>query len=114
LRPEDLLAEQPVLLGAVRAVVDRLRLLDLAVRPRSDVLRAGQGDADRAEVVDPLVAGALGGGVGVLPVVGGGGAHIRIPFAEGVACSRFKACVGGAVNWRSQSAQTTPTGGTGR
>src|SRR5262249_47355657 len=33
-RTEDLLAEQAVLLGLERAVVDRLRLLHLAVRPR--------------------------------------------------------------------------------
>ncbi len=40
---EDPLAEQAVLLGAVGAVVDGLRLLDLAVGPRTDVLRARPG-----------------------------------------------------------------------
>ena len=39
-RPEDARAEQPVTLRLERAVVDRLRLLDLAVRPRLDLLRA--------------------------------------------------------------------------
>ena len=41
-RPEDLLAEQAVLLGLERAVVDRLGLLDLAVRPRADLVRGGE------------------------------------------------------------------------
>src|SRR3978361_950200 len=41
---EDLLAEETVTLGLERAVVDRLRLLDLAVAPRADVVRSGQAD----------------------------------------------------------------------
>ena len=45
-RPEDLLAEEAVLLGLERAVVDRLRLLDLAVRPRADLVRGGQRDRE--------------------------------------------------------------------
>src|SRR4026207_1917704 len=40
---EDLLAEEAVLLRLQRAVVDRLRLLDLAVGPRAD--RIGRGPA---------------------------------------------------------------------
>ena len=44
LRAEDPLAEQAVLFRAVGAVVDRLRLLDLAERPAADVVRAGQAD----------------------------------------------------------------------
>src|SRR5262249_5997657 len=51
-RSEDLLAEQAVLLGLQRAVVDRLRLLDLAVRPLPDVLRGGQADTEFIEEVD--------------------------------------------------------------
>src|SRR5204862_2664846 len=43
-RPEDLLAEQAVLLGLERAVVDRLRLLHLAVRPHADLRRRGERD----------------------------------------------------------------------
>ena len=39
LRTEDALAEQPVTLGPVGAVVDGLGLLDLSVRPGPDVLR---------------------------------------------------------------------------
>ena len=39
-RPEDARAEQAVALRLERAVVDRLRLLDLAERPREDLLRA--------------------------------------------------------------------------
>ena len=45
-RSEDLLPEQAVLLGLERAVVDRLRLLDLTVRPPADVLRGGEADAE--------------------------------------------------------------------
>src|SRR5262249_22148128 len=44
-RAEDLLAEQPVLLRLERAVVDRLWLLDLAVRPEPDVVGRGQANS---------------------------------------------------------------------
>src|SRR5262249_7064830 len=60
LRAEDALAEQAVLFGAVGAVVDRLRLLDLAERPRADVVRAGQADPHGAVVVDAVVIGFAG------------------------------------------------------
>ena len=49
---EDALVEQAVLLGLERAVVDRLRLRHLALRPLPDLVRAGQRDADRAEIID--------------------------------------------------------------
>src|ERR1700749_3676171 len=39
-RPEDACAEQAVTLRLERTVVDGLRLLDLAVRPAPDLLRA--------------------------------------------------------------------------
>src|SRR5438067_10742299 len=48
-RPEDLRAEEPVPLRLEGAVVDRLRLLHLAVRPLADLVRRGERDADRAE-----------------------------------------------------------------
>ena len=48
---EDLLAEQTVTLRLERAVVDRLRLLHLTVRPRPDLVRRGQSDADLVEEV---------------------------------------------------------------
>jgi hypothetical protein len=51
-RAEDLLAEQPVLLGLERAVVDRLWLLDLAVRPLPDVVCGRQADAQVVEEVN--------------------------------------------------------------
>ena len=51
-RTEDLLAEEPVLLGLEGAVVDGLGLLDLAVRPRADVVGGGQADAQLVEEVD--------------------------------------------------------------
>src|SRR3712207_6252418 len=49
---EDALAEEAVLLGLERAVVDGLRLGDLAGRPGADLLRAREPDLDRIEVVD--------------------------------------------------------------
>ena len=52
LRTEDALAEQAVALGLERAVVDRLGLGDLAARPRPDLLRRGEGDPNRVEIVD--------------------------------------------------------------
>ena len=48
---EDLLAEETVTLGLERAVVDGLRLLDLAVAPRADVVRGGQADLKLVEEV---------------------------------------------------------------
>ncbi len=51
-RPEDLLAEQAVLLGTQRAVVDRLGLLHLTVRPVADLVRRGQADLQLVEHVD--------------------------------------------------------------
>jgi len=56
-RPEDALAKEPVLLGAVRAVVDGLRLLHLAERPRTNIVRAGELDADGTVVVNAIVDG---------------------------------------------------------
>src|SRR4029078_1937230 len=43
-RTEDTRAEETVALRLEGAVVDRLRLLDLAVGPREDLLRARNGD----------------------------------------------------------------------
>src|SRR5690606_5583920 len=50
--PEDLRAEQAVPLGLESAVIDRLRLLHFAERPRADHLRRGEADTDRVEVLD--------------------------------------------------------------
>src|SRR6266852_2346479 len=50
-RPEDAGAEQPVALRLEGAVVDRLGLLDLAVGPGADALRAGNRDADLVEAL---------------------------------------------------------------
>ena len=49
---EDALVEEAVLLRLERAVVDRLRLGDLAGRPALDLLRRRQADPDRVEIVD--------------------------------------------------------------
>ncbi len=54
---EDPLAEQPVLLGPVGAVVDGLGLFDLAVGPRADVVGRREGHLDGAEVIDAFVDG---------------------------------------------------------
>src|SRR5205085_9636419 len=51
-RTEDALAEQAVLLRLERAVVDGLRLRDLARGPRPDLLGRRQSDLDGVEVVD--------------------------------------------------------------
>ena len=51
-RAEDLLAEEPVLLRLQRAVVDRLGLRDLAVRPGLDLGGRGEREPDRVEVID--------------------------------------------------------------
>ena len=48
-RSEDLRAEETVAFRLERAVVDRLRLLDFAVRPRTDLLRRRETDLDRVE-----------------------------------------------------------------
>ncbi len=48
-RPEDLGAEQAIALGLERAVIDGLRLLDLAIGPGADHFRRGETDADRIE-----------------------------------------------------------------
>jgi len=53
-RPEDARAEQAVALGLESAVVDRLRLLHLAVGPGADLLRRGEADADRIEFLGLL------------------------------------------------------------
>ena len=52
---EDLGAEQAVAFRLERAVVDGLRLLDLAVRPGADHVRRGQADLDAVELFDRSV-----------------------------------------------------------
>src|SRR6185312_15975868 len=49
-RTEDRRAEETVTLGLERAVVDRLGLLHLAERPRTDQVRRSERDLDRVEV----------------------------------------------------------------
>src|SRR5207302_10830854 len=57
LGPEDALAEQTVLLGAVSTVVDGLGLLHLAERPRTNIVRACELNTNRAVVVNTIVDG---------------------------------------------------------
>src|SRR6185295_5626720 len=54
-RSEDLGAEQAVTFRLERAVVDGLRLLDLAVRPGTDHVRRSQADLDAVELFDRSV-----------------------------------------------------------
>src|SRR3990172_2576270 len=49
---EDALVEEAVLLRLERAVVDRLGLRDLALRPVTDLLGGRERDPDRVEVID--------------------------------------------------------------
>src|SRR5205823_1611626 len=49
---EDALAEEPVLLGLERPVVDGLGLRHLAARPRADLLRGGEPNGNGVEIVD--------------------------------------------------------------
>ena len=51
-RAEDLLAEQAVLFGLERTVVDGFRLLDLATRPTAHILSACKRDSDRVEIIN--------------------------------------------------------------
>src|SRR5215210_1213732 len=48
-RPENARAEQAVALGLEGAIIDGLRLLDLAVRPRENLLRARDRNPDLVE-----------------------------------------------------------------
>jgi hypothetical protein len=76
-RSKNARAEQAVALGLERAVVDRLGLLNLAERPRQDVVRTRDGDLDlverregrlRLEQVGDLVHPSLHSGRGQRPV----------------------------------------------
>ena len=49
--PKDALAEEPILFGLERAVIDGLRLGHLAVGPAADLLRRRQADADGIKIV---------------------------------------------------------------
>ena len=49
---KDLLAEQAVLFGLERTVVDGFGLLDLATRPAADILGACKRDAQGVEIVN--------------------------------------------------------------
>jgi len=51
-RAKDLCAEKSVPLGLKGPIVNRLRLLNLAVRPGSDHVRRSQADPDRIEILN--------------------------------------------------------------
>ena len=48
-RPENFRAKQAIAFRFESAVVDGFRLLDFAIRPRANLLRAGKPDLDRIE-----------------------------------------------------------------
>src|SRR5205085_6393603 len=52
-RPEDLRAEESVALGLERPVVDRFGLLDLAIRPGTDLVRGSESRLERIELLFP-------------------------------------------------------------
>src|SRR5665213_2619908 len=54
-RTENARAKQALALGLEGAIVNRLRLLDLAEGPGADALRAGDRDADLVEALRPLI-----------------------------------------------------------
>ncbi len=86
-RTEDALAEEAVLLRLQRAVVDGLRLRDLARAPRADLLRGGEADLDGVEVVDVDHASSSsridGGEVRLGRLLGGRLARVGGVFALG-------------------------------
>ena len=54
-RAKDLGAEQAIAFRLERPVVDRLRLLDLTERPRTDHVGRRQADANRIEVINRVL-----------------------------------------------------------
>src|SRR6516165_9846951 len=52
-RTKDSRAEQTITLGLERAIVDRLRLLNLSERPRVNPLGTGDRDADLVKALRP-------------------------------------------------------------
>src|SRR3954470_10312997 len=58
-RAKNALTEKAVLLRAIRAVINRFRLLHFTERPTADVVRPGQTDLHRRVVVNPVVAGGV-------------------------------------------------------
>src|SRR5205085_5426391 len=57
LGPEDALAEEPIFLRAIGAVVDGFGLLHLAEGPRTNIVRAGKLNADRTVVINAIING---------------------------------------------------------
>src|SRR5437763_1655433 len=76
-RAENAFAEQAVFFRPVGAIVDRLRLFDLAEAPAPDVVRAGQADSNCTIVIDAVVAGFASRG----SAVGSSSTHNQHPFA---------------------------------
>src|SRR5205814_8994869 len=59
-RTEDALAKQAVFFRTIGAIIDRLRFFDFAEGPAANVMEAGQADAHRPIIVDPIVAAFTG------------------------------------------------------
>src|SRR5690606_1219580 len=54
-RAKDALAEQPVTLGAIGAIVDRFRLFHFAERPATNIVRPSEADFHSRVVVNAIV-----------------------------------------------------------
>src|SRR5260370_27409454 len=53
-------AEQTVFFGTICAIVDRLRFLDFAKGPAANIVGAGQANANRPIIIDPVIAAFTG------------------------------------------------------
>ena len=101
---EDLLAEEPVLLRLEGAVVDGLRLLDLAVRPLPDVVSRRKADAHLVEEVH--VKHWLRASFFLLV----NGNLFSVLWAELTACVRLAA----NMSWATSRRRCSAPAGTGR
>src|SRR5262245_64363767 len=55
LRAEDSLAEQTILFRSIGSIIDRFRLFYFSKGPASNIMRAGQADADSFMIIDTIV-----------------------------------------------------------
>src|SRR5262249_49670414 len=60
LRAENTLAEEAVFFRTIGAIINRLRFLDFAERPAANVMGAGQADAHRPIIINPVIAAFTG------------------------------------------------------
>src|SRR5262249_46404538 len=103
---EDALAEEAVALGLERAVVDRLRLGDLAGGPVADLLARREADTDRVEIVDVDQSESSPLSLAVFRVSNHSSvAHLSVSQSSGSASTSSSAPTGASS---SSSASTAP------